>query len=58
MTKEQTGVVTSVGVTQDDQGRTVMRAIVDFYDGAAPNITFKTVWSKAPVTIVEADKQS
>lgn len=40
-------------MAEDDRGRTVMRAIVDFYDGAAPDINFKTVWDATPVTIVE-----
>lgn len=58
MTKDNAGIVTHIGMTQDDQGRTVMRAVVDFYDGAAPDINFKTVWNKTPVTIVEIAEQS
>jgi hypothetical protein len=43
-------------MAEDDQGRTVMRAIVDFYDGAAPKIKFSTVWNKTPVTIIEVER--
>lgn len=56
MTKDNAGIVINVGLAQDDQGRTVMRAIVDFYDGAAPDINFKTVWNRTPVTIVEVEQ--
>lgn len=50
---DELGVVTNVCRAEDDQGRTVLRATVDFYDGNAPALTFRTVWEKIPVTIIE-----
>ena len=42
----------------DDAGRTVLRATVDFYDGASPSeLTFKTVWEREPVRIVLANPE-
>jgi hypothetical protein len=56
MMKDNAGTLVSVGRTEDDQGRAVLRAIVDFYDGVAPDIDFKTVWDRTPVTIIAIDK--
>ena len=49
---DETGVVISVGLHVDDEGRTVLRAVVDFYDGNRPSITFGSVSRRVPVKIV------
>lgn len=51
MTQDNKGVVKRVSRTEDDAGTTVLRVIVDFYDGAAPNINNGTIWQARPVTI-------
>jgi hypothetical protein len=48
------GVVTKIERDTGEDGRTILRAIVEFYDGAAPDLTFKTVWQMTPVRITEA----
>ena len=52
--EHDTGTVISISRTEDDRGRAVLRATVDFYDGACPDLTFATVWKKTPVRIIEA----
>jgi hypothetical protein len=56
VSKDNAGTLVSVGRAEDDQGRTVLRAIVDFYDGATPDISFKTVWERTQVTIIEINQ--
>lgn len=46
----------TIGLHTDDQGREVMRAIIHFYDGAFPDVTYKSVWNREPVFLVDADK--
>jgi hypothetical protein len=45
------GIVKSVSRVEED-GRIVCRVVVDFFDGACPDITFGTVWQQTPVRIV------
>lgn len=47
------GVVKSISRVEDDAGRTVLQAIIHFYDGNCPDLTPATVWECAPVKIVE-----
>lgn len=54
MTERQTGILKSVGLTTDEDNRPVLRAIVDFYDNAAPEANIGTIWNRRPVQIVEA----
>jgi hypothetical protein len=56
MTERQTtGRLIRVSAVTDDQGRSVVRHIVDFYDGSAPPISFRTIFEGKPVTIIEVD---
>jgi hypothetical protein len=50
------GTVIKVERVEDNAGQTVLRVTVDFYDGASPDLTFKTVWQMTPVRIIEATK--
>lgn len=47
------GILRSIMITHDDQGIEVLRATVDFYNGAAPNVKFSCVWEQSPVRIIE-----
>lgn len=49
-----TGIVKSVISLVDEEGRSVLRAIVDYYDGDSPTFAFKVVWERRPVKIIEA----
>lgn len=53
MATNNAGAIHSIQCLENEHGQTVMRVTVDFYDGAAPDIDFKTVWNLTPVTIVE-----
>lgn len=55
MTDRETGVVKTIMKMSDEDGRIVLRVIVDFYDGSSPPLTFSTVWKQTPVKIIEAD---
>lgn len=47
------GVLKRVDRIPEEDGRIVLRAIVDFYDGNSPDLTFRTVLDSIPVTIIE-----
>lgn len=49
-----TGVVKSVSRIEDEDGKTVVQAIVHFYDGDAPEINLGTIWHRRPVKIIDA----
>lgn len=51
--QDNKGVVKLVSRAEDDAGRTVLRVIVDFYDGNVPNINNGTIWQARPVTILD-----
>ena len=51
------GRLVKVGLTNDDNGREVLRAIVDFHNGNAPEISFGAIFNALPVRIV-LDNQS
>lgn len=53
MAEENKGVVKRMSRTEDDAGRTVLRVIVDFYDGNGPNINNGTIWQSRPVTLTD-----
>lgn len=48
----ETGIVKSVSRCTDEDGREVLRAIVDFHAGNCPALTFGTVWNRVQVKIV------
>ncbi len=48
------GVIKNIEVTKDDDGRQVLRVVVDFYNMKAPDLTINVVWKLAPVRIVAA----
>lgn len=53
MTEDNTGVVTRISRVEDENGVIVLRAIVDFYDGALPDINTGTIWHRRPVTLTD-----
>ena len=53
--RNDTGRLTSVGLTNDDNGREVLRAIVDFHAGNAPDLPFGVIFNALPVRIVRCD---
>lgn len=50
-----TGRLVSVCITNDDNGREVLRAIVDFHNGDAPDLPFGVIYNATPVCIRLAD---
>jgi hypothetical protein len=56
MSDDETGIVKSITHLDDDEGRTVLRAIIDFYDGNCPMLTFNSIWEQTPVKIVEVGR--
>lgn len=50
-----TGVAKSFTRMEDENGRQVLRVVVDFYDGAGPPLNNGTIWHQRPVTIIECD---
>lgn len=48
-----TGIVKSISLTADDDNRQVLRAIIDFYDGNAPDLTWSVVFDRIPVRIIK-----
>lgn len=47
------GIVTKIETVKNDEGKTTLRATVEFYDGNCPALTFGTIWGKIPVKITE-----
>lgn len=50
----KTGRLVRVGLTNDDNGREVLRAIVDFHNGDAPDLPFSVIFNAEPVRIILA----
>ncbi len=50
-----TGIVQSAGLHEDEMGRQVMRVVVDFYYGDAPDWQFSVIIKRQPVRIVVAN---
>ena len=48
------GTVKSFSLTEDDAGREVLRLIIDYYDGDAPDLKWNVIWDATPVDVVLA----
>lgn len=53
--RKDTGLMTRAGLTNDENGREVLRIVVDFHAGNAPSVTFDAIFKSLPVCIVIAD---
>jgi hypothetical protein len=49
------GKLVRISLTNDDNGREVLRAYVDFERNGGPDLPFSVVWNGSPVRIVLAD---
>jgi len=54
MKTDNKGVLKSISHVKDDDGFSVLRVIVDFYDGNVPDVNNGTVWHRKPVTVIDA----
>jgi len=48
------GIVKSIGLTTDEHGREVLRVIIDYQKGEAPDLKWKVVFERTPVDVVLA----
>lgn len=46
------GLVKCIYRAKGKRGREVLRVIVDYYDGAAPDFQWKVIWDEIPVNVV------
>ena len=64
MPESDIGKLVKISRTNDDNGREVLRATVDFQYGNSPDLPFAMIWNGSPVRIVlaiekqEADQKS
>lgn len=54
-TESNVGRLVRVSLTNDDNGREVLRAFVDFDYGNSPDLPFAVIWNGQPVKIVLAN---
>jgi hypothetical protein len=55
-----TGIVRKIGWAEDDEGKPVFRAVVEYPDGPdeLDDVPLRIVWDRLPVRIVVLDEKS